>query len=447
MIGLRILQVIHGYPIRYNAGSENYTQTLARQLVLAGHEVQVFTREEDPFKPDFILTYDEDKFNLSAGETYTIPLHIINVARLKDRFCNEGVDNQFHKVLVEFQPHIVHFQHLNHLSTSLISIAKEYGSSVIYTLHDYWLACPRGQFLQVNYGEETPYILCDGQEDQKCAIHCYSRYFTGLHEIEHTDLKYWTNWIYTRMEHIRSQLPLIDIFIAPSPTIKMRMEKELSIPPEKILYCDYGFNLQHLSGRARIHEEKIVFGYIGTHTIAKGIDYLIKAFAQLTRPATLRIWGRERSEITPFLKILIKDLQLPSFLTIEWFPEYKNSDIVVDVFNRVDIIVVPSIWDENSPLVIHEALQCHVPVITANKGGMADFIKEDINGMLFEHRNKESLTDRMQYLLEHPEFIQTLGQRGYYQSKDGNVVSIEEHTLLLINIYKQLFERNQYAKY
>ena len=40
-----------------------------------------------------------------------------------------------------------------------------------------------------------------------------------------------------------------------------------------------------------------------------------------------------------------------------------------DVFNHCDAIVVPSIWAENSPLVIHEALQARVPVITADYGG------------------------------------------------------------------------------
>ena len=51
--------------------------------------------------------------------------------------------------------------------------------------------------------------------------------------------------------------------------------------------------------------------------------------------------------------------------TIEWRDEYRNEDIVQDVFEHCDCIVVPSIWDENSPLVIHEAQQVRVPVITS----------------------------------------------------------------------------------
>jgi predicted dithiol-disulfide oxidoreductase (DUF899 family) len=45
---MRILQVIHGYPMRFNAGSEVYTQALAQGLA-DRHTVRVFTRHEDPF--------------------------------------------------------------------------------------------------------------------------------------------------------------------------------------------------------------------------------------------------------------------------------------------------------------------------------------------------------------------------------------------------------------
>jgi hypothetical protein len=56
----RVLLVNHGYPPLYNAGSEIYTQTLALGLRKRGAEVAVFTREEDPFKPDYRLTRGSD---------------------------------------------------------------------------------------------------------------------------------------------------------------------------------------------------------------------------------------------------------------------------------------------------------------------------------------------------------------------------------------------------
>ena len=75
---MRILQVIHGYPMRYNAGSEVYTQTLCSALAKR-HEVHVFTREEDSFAPDFALREEVDETEPK------IALHLVNNPRHKDR--------------------------------------------------------------------------------------------------------------------------------------------------------------------------------------------------------------------------------------------------------------------------------------------------------------------------------------------------------------------------
>jgi hypothetical protein len=66
--------------IRYNAGSEVYTQTIALGLKRRGVEVSVFAREEDPFKPDYALTLEHDPILPS------IPVHIVNHARSNARY-------------------------------------------------------------------------------------------------------------------------------------------------------------------------------------------------------------------------------------------------------------------------------------------------------------------------------------------------------------------------
>ena len=139
---MRILKVIHGYPMRYNAGSEVYTQTLCHGLA-ERHEVHVFTRQEDDFRPDYHLSRERD------ADDPRVRLHVVNLPRSKDRYRHEGVDRRFRQVLDEVRPDVVHVGHLNHLSTSLVEVAAHSGVPVIYTLHDYWLMCPRGQFMQM----------------------------------------------------------------------------------------------------------------------------------------------------------------------------------------------------------------------------------------------------------------------------------------------------------
>ena len=118
--------------------------------------------------------------------------------------------------------------------------------------------------------------------------------------------------------------------------------------------------------------------------------------------------------------------------------EYCNQDIVPEVLNRCDAIVVPSIWAENSPLVIHEALQARVPVITANYGGMAEYVHHEENGLLFSHRDPASLARQMQRLADDPGLAVKLGSRGYPQSPDGDVPDMVEHSRAVERIYAGL---------
>jgi len=242
------------------------------------------------------------------------------------------------------------------------------------------------------------------------------------------------------MDYIKSIITRIDYFIAPAQFLLEKFKNNFGIPNKKLIYLDYGFDLERLCNRARISNEPFTFGYIGTHIPAKGIQLLIEAFGKLKGLAKLRIWGRPRGENTSALKAISNSLPANVRQHIEWLPEYNNQQIVADVFNKVDVIVVPSIWYENSPLVIHEALQVRVPVITANIGGMSEYVYHDINGLLFKHRDVNGLAAAMQQLLNNPQLAVSLGSRGYIQSPDGNVPSINQHLIDIENIYRQALQ-------
>ena len=240
------------------------------------------------------------------------------------------------------------------------------------------------------------------------------------------------------MAHVREVCEAVDVFIAPAMYLLRRFRDEFGLPEEKLVYLDYGFHLDRMAGRQRTLGEPFTFGYIGTHIPAKGVDHLIQAFGQMSGESRLSIWGRDRGVETQGLKTLARSLPGTAGERIEWMSEYRNEDIVPDVFNRCDAIVVPSIWAENSPLVIHEAQQARVPVITAGYGGMAEYVKHEENGLLFAHRDPESLARQMQRLADDPELARRLGSRGYLQSADGNVPDMRDHGLAVEQIYERL---------
>lgn len=432
---MKILQVIHGYPMRYNAGSEVYTQTLCHGLA-ARHEVHVFTREEDPFAPDYALRREVDR------DDPRIKLHLVNMPRSRDRYRHVGVDQRFAELCDLLRPDVVHIGHLNHLSTSLIAEAAGREIPIVYTLHDYWVMCPRGQFMQMHPEDpEDLWAACDGQEDRKCAERCYARYFSGAPGEEPDDVAHWTGWVERRMRHVREMAEFVDLFIAPARYLHHRYREAFGLPERKLRYMDYGFDLSRLGGRARVSGEPFTFGYIGTHIPAKGIHQLLEAFGKLRGDAGLRIWGRPRGQDTEALRAIAARLPGGAGARVEWLHEYRNQDIVRDVFDRVDCIVVPSIWVENSPLVIHEALQARVPVITADAGGMAEYVHHEVNGLLFKHRDPVSLADRMQHLADDPELARRLGQRGYAQSDSGDVPDLPGHVEAIERLYGEVIAR------
>ena len=437
---MKILKVIHGYPMRYNAGSEVYSQTLCQGLA-ERHEVHVFTREEDSFAPDYRLRTERDP------DDPRIVLHLCNNPRNKDRYRAAGIDQRFAEVLGRVEPDIVHVGHLNHLSTSLLKEAAGRNIPIVYTLHDYWVMCPRGQFMQMFPKDpDNLWAACDGQQDRKCAERCYSRYYSGAPDEHEADVAYWTDWVARRMRHIREMAELVDLFIAPSRYLRDRYRDDFGLPERKLLYLDYGFARQRMAGRVRTEGEPFTFGYIGTHIPAKGIHDLIGAFGRLHGDARLRIWGRPRGQDTDSLKSLAAALPEGTTGRVEWVPEYRNQEIVRDVFNRVDAIVVPSVWVENSPLVIHEAQQARVPVITADAGGMAEYVHHEVNGLLFAHRSMADLAVQMQRFVDNPDLAKRLGARGYLYSGSGDVPDIAEHVREMESIYERVQRRRDTSR-
>ncbi len=437
---MKVLKIIHGYPMRYNAGSEVYSRTLCHALA-DNHEVQVLTRIEDPFEADYLMHQEIDP------KDPRVMLNVINLPRERHRYryIHEYLDRQAAKVLDRFKPDIIHIGHMNHLSLTIINEITTRNIPTVYTLHDYWLMCPRGQFIQRNSPSEV-WALCDGQEDKKCATNCYSGYFSGDSSNYKQDVAMWKKWVTGRMEAVRKMAKQIDLFIAPAKFLMHKYIDEFGLEPDKCLYMDYGFDLNRFEQRQRKLETAFTFGYIGTHIPAKGIQDLLGAFGQLEGNCQLKVWGRMRGENTPYLQEIAKSLPLQVQERIEWLAEYNNERIVQDVFNHVDAIVVPSIWYENSPLVIHEAQQVGLPVITADAGGMQEYVKHEVNGLLYKHRNTKSLLQQMQRLVNNPALARQLGASRYLYSNTGNIPCIEEQAKELQTIYTTLIARKNGTK-
>jgi len=425
---MKILKIIHGYPPLYNAGSEVYSQSICNELS-KNNDITIFTREESPYEQDFKIRTEKQNDNLT--------IHFVNKRIDKDNYKNKNIDRKFAEIIQENKPDIAHIGHLNHLSTGIIDELKKQNIPIVFTLHDFWLMCPRGQFLQRNYENKDYYQLCEKQDDEKCALSCYNHYFSGQEIDKQRDKEYWTSWINTRMQETKSIIEKVDMFIAPSKYLMNRFVNDFEVPTSKIIYLDYGFPTHYLQPIEHKTTDTYTFGYIGTQIPSKGINLLIKAFSKIEKKAILKIWGRTNGQSTTALK----NLSRRSKNKIEFCGEYINQNLATEVFSKTDSIVVPSIWGENSPLVIHEAQACKIPIITADFGGMKEYVEHKKNGLLFKHRDENDLTQKMLFAIENSNKLHEFGNVGYLYSKTGDVPNIKEHCNELTEIYKRVIEK------
>jgi len=82
--------------------------------------------------------------------------------------------------------------------------------------------------------------------------------------------------------------------------------------------------------------------------------------------------------------------------------------LAVESYGGLDVLVVPSLWLENSPLVIHEAFMAGVPVVAARIGGIADLIEHGRTGLLYDPNQAGALEAALRSLMETPRRLEDL---------------------------------------
>jgi glycosyltransferase involved in cell wall biosynthesis len=398
---MKVVHVIHGYPPYYMAGSEVYTYNLTKELS-KNLDVFVFSRIEDPY---------ERPYNETDEINGRINIRRINKPQrdytLTDKYLDQQIDMAFKKYIDEVQPDIVHIGHLSHLSTNIVKIIKnDCNLPIVYTLHDFWLLCYRGQ--AINHDLQ----LCSKPEEEQC-FKCAERTFKeGLNRNSFTDYRI----------HMKEIIDKIDIFLSPSMFLKNYFERN-GVPENKIIFSKYGFDTKIIKyNKGEYHENSnITFGFTGRIIPVKGIKTLLMAFNKIKNDQTrLIIYGDPGKQIK----------YLDNFLNenVNFKGPYKNWEIN-NVLKEIDVLIVPSIWYENSPLVIQEAFLAGRPVITAGIGGMAELVGHGKNGYLFQVADSDSLASVMNYVADDPTNLNKL------HPSYEEVRSIEDDTKELIKIY------------
>ncbi len=163
---MRVLAVVHEFLPKHNAGTERYTYDLCQEL-RRGNEVRVLAGERDAARKPCMYR-DEVLDGLPVRRLFLPHRH-----HYRETYRNPGLDTAFSDLLSDFRPDIIHFQHLIYLSTTFVELAAARGIPVVMTLHDYWLMCPMGQLMRMQW-ESNPSSgtpgSCQGPEGGRCLL-------------------------------------------------------------------------------------------------------------------------------------------------------------------------------------------------------------------------------------------------------------------------------------
>ena len=426
---MRIVQVVNGLPPEYLGGTETYAAALVQELARRGHAVSVFARRENARQPEHavetttVANVEISRINNTRREATTFA----------DSYQNDTIAARFGALLDRFKPDIVHFQHLVYLSTTCVREATRRHIPVVMTLHDYWLICQRGRFLKPDLS------VCPGQTDSGCAqcfhhlldtrmsaLYRWLKPFLGQQSRLREQARRWygkrvvsqsvsfaaQQQIQARMSHIRALCASVSLFLAPSRFLREQFVA-FGIPPEKILFHECGLQTdaiqpapKALVPRKNRDERPLIFGYIGVVDPVKGVHLLVEAFQTL--PAELRIYGGEAA-YAPYPDEKGFRSRLANSPRIRCMGRYEQHELS-RILAEVDVVIVPSIWYENAPLVIREAFLAHTPVITADFGGMREWVRDGVNGLLFQPRNIDDLRQKMNRFITEPDLVARLSQ-------------------------------------
>jgi len=182
---------------------------------------------------------------------------------------------------------------------------------------------------------------------------------------------------------------------------------------------------------SKIISSKTRFGFIGRITFVKGVHLLLEAFASLSaqEEAHLTIYGETDEKSKKYGQALKDDFG--HFSNIDFAGRVDNASIS-QVYRQLDILVVPSIWPENSPITILEAQAHGVPVTASDVPGIADLVQHEVNGLVFTNQNAQDLARQMVRCLNEPGLIASLAQNS------TAVKSMPDNAQEMVAIYRSV---------
>jgi glycosyltransferase involved in cell wall biosynthesis len=205
-------------------------------------------------------------------------------------------------------------------------------------------------------------------------------------------------------------------------------------PVAKLIKINFGINwkvVEHFRSQRKYDPSRpLRFGYIGQIAAHKGVDMLIEAFrrANCLGRHELKIYGSLELG-TPYFEELSEAIKGDASIVFAGtFPQNELGRRL----SELDILVIPSRWYENSPLVLLYALATRTPTIVSDVKGMTEFVNDGVNGLTFTRGDLDSLAAALQRIIDNPEMIEEFSRQADYAK------TVTDHVDEIATLYQDI---------
>lgn len=417
------------FPVHFY-GTETYTLELAKNYQLAGHQVSVVCAifQGEPSHGQLISRYEFQGIPVVCVDKNLLPHK-----RVRETYYQPEMRDVLERVLKELKPDVVHVTHLINHTAALLEVTQKLSIATYATFTDFFGFCLNNKLEAANG------TLCSGPSTSRtncvaCHLKAASQNPGGAQWVRYAANAGMAQAIADVIDVARKLPPLrhgainelvedircrpdtlaslynIGYLAAVAPTIFLNRayaSNGIRVPLHNI---QFGVDIDRSPKPERVMGYVPVIGYIGQIAPHKGTDLLLEAFRRLPKnAAVLQIYGPSDQDIAYMERLT----SLASGFNVQFMGVFAKEKMA-EILNKIDLLVIPSRWYENSPLVLLNALATHTPVLVANVEGMTEFLSPGLNGYGFERDNVNHLHQQLLRLVQSRDELITLAKSTHY---------------------------------
>lgn len=395
------------------AGAETVMFRTADLLRLHGHEVSFFAMQDPRNVP-----CAESKY-FPRGRYYDANHGLISRARdAASSIYSLDARKALRRLLRDQRPDVAHLHNVYHqLTLSVVDELAAQEIPIVMTLHDYKPVCPS----YVLYTDDAPCHRCVTGNPGNAIVHrCIkgSRAASAVGTAE------------ALLARTRKLYERIDAFISPSRYLADVMV-EGGLPAERMhVIPNFVADGQFRDDSPREVSDPPMVLFVGRLEEVKGVRILLEAARTVTPEVEVILVGHGPLE---------EEVRQAERDGVVRYLGRRDWNEIAQLMDRARALVVPSLWEENCPMVVLEAGARGCPVIASDRGGLRELVKHRRDGLLFSTGDANALLGTLLELCKDATLFTRMGSARRARTLSQNASSA--HLIPLLDIYSNAQER------